>query len=244
MIYDYSDLEQKIKTLIQIGVKNILIKGEAGLGKTTIASKALKNLGREAQVVNLNSQTDISDLLGKYVLINGNTKWVDGSITRALKEKKDLILQELNAAEPEILIHLHSLWDDCRELHLYMKEGNEKIRARNTITIVTLNEGYAGTSFLNRALLDRFAQIEVPFPSEDDWKEILRLNTDLNEAQIDLFSKVFSKINSEKDEDFISIRQGIMFSKIYPKDKELAIEALALSKNMKSELRDALRILE
>ena len=66
----YKDIVQVIKSKIFYPV---YIQGSSGNGKTHSVEQACASLGREMVRVNITIETDEDDLIGHYVLINGET---------------------------------------------------------------------------------------------------------------------------------------------------------------------------
>src|SRR3972149_2873117 len=59
------ELQQKIATAMGLG-QNLLIEGGTALGKTTTVAKMCAELGYELHYVNLNGQSDVENLMGRY----------------------------------------------------------------------------------------------------------------------------------------------------------------------------------
>ncbi|NUM37463.1 MAG: AAA family ATPase [Candidatus Brocadiae bacterium] len=74
-----------------------LFVGEPGSGKTTWAMMAaLKFTGQEGEILQGTPDTEISHIWGFFALANGETKFCDGPLPRALKKGRFLIVEELN----------------------------------------------------------------------------------------------------------------------------------------------------
>ncbi len=83
-------------------------------------------LGWEVHYANLNGATDVEDLMGRYIPNPHRTKpddpeyiFADGRVTAGLRQEegktKVIVLDEINAAAPNILIRLHEVLDNDRE---------------------------------------------------------------------------------------------------------------------------------
>ncbi len=149
-----------VKKAMQEG-ENILLVGETGTGKTHLVYYVAKMLGRKVVRVNLNRAVTPEDLVGSWQ-VNGEApnekafKWVDGVLTRALKEGAIFMCDEINAAPPEILFILNSVLDE-RKLRLIQHQGELIEANKDFVFVATMNpESYEGTQKLNPALLDRF----------------------------------------------------------------------------------------
>jgi hypothetical protein len=78
-----------------------------------------------------------------------------------------VVVDEINAAPPEILFVLHSVTDDERQIVLTQKDG-EVVKAHPDFWFVaTMAPEYHGTEKLNQALKDRF-EVVLQYPYEVD----------------------------------------------------------------------------
>mgnify|MGYP001560611586 FL=1 len=100
----------------------MLVEGGTSLGKTTTVRKMAAELGWEVHYVNLNGATDVEDLMGRYIPNSRKSTpedpeyiFADGKVTSGLRQEKGktkvVILDEFNAAAPNILIRLHEVLD-------------------------------------------------------------------------------------------------------------------------------------
>ena len=106
MIFDPKLLPKSSIETIEFSIENnlpILLVGETGTGKTSciryLSEKHKKNFVR----INLNGATGNEELLGKFVFENGETRWVYGTLIEAMKNGDWLLVDEINASNPETL---------------------------------------------------------------------------------------------------------------------------------------------
>lgn len=138
----------------------ILLIGETGVGKTQavryLAWKTQNGLRR----VNLNGATTVDEFLGKLLINEQGTYWLDGVLVEAMQAGDWILLDEINACLPEIAFSLHSLLDDDRMVVLTEHDGRIVRPHENFRIFASMNpseEGrYGGTKMLNEALMDRF----------------------------------------------------------------------------------------
>lgn len=154
---------KEILSTLTIAVKeNIpaLLVGQTGTGKNTILKHVAESLNRTDIVrVNLTGETTVEDLTGRVQLKDGNTVDQDGNVTLAVREGKYLILDEINACQPEVLFALQSLLDDDHSLTL---PNGEVVKAHKDFRVfATMNptSGYVGTKSLNKAFMSRFGVV-------------------------------------------------------------------------------------
>jgi midasin len=135
--------------------------GETGVGKTTIVREIAKEQSKNLVRVSVNGSMGVEEILGKWLVDKGTTKWQDGILTSAIRRGDWVVMDEINAALPEILFTLHSLLDDDRKIVLPEKD-NEIVTPHDDFRFfATMNppEEYAGTKDMNKALMSRFTAV-------------------------------------------------------------------------------------
>ncbi len=169
IIVGYEDILEDIKYAVEKNLPTLLI-GETGIGKTSLIRYVAQQNKKEYRRLNLNGQTTIDEFVGKTLLNKDGTFWQDGVLTDAMKKGHWLILDDFNAALPEILFVLHSLLDDDQYIVLSEKNG-EIVRPHKDFRIfASMNPSgrYTGTKELNKAFLSRFPMIlAIDFPQPD-----------------------------------------------------------------------------
>lgn len=139
-----------------------LLVGQTGTGKNTILRHiAEKNARKDVIRLNLTGDTTVDDLIGHYQIKDRSTAWQDGSVTEAVRNGHILILDEVNAAQPEVLFALQSLLDDDRSLTLTSHDNSIVKAHKNFRIFATMNptSGYAGTKSMNKAFMSRFGVV-------------------------------------------------------------------------------------
>ncbi len=143
----------------------VLLRGETGTGKTTIVKHLTEEAGKTLTRINLTGQTTREDLIGKYILKNGNLEWQDGPLATALRKGHWILLDEINAALPEVLFVLQSLLESDGKLGnvlLVEKDGEMLVPHEDSIIFATCNPSeYEGVKEINMATLSRFAVIDI-----------------------------------------------------------------------------------
>lgn len=172
---DHGDIMKTMAIAIRDNLPVLLI-GESGTGKTSairyLANQTLNGLRR----VNLNGGTTADELVGRLLINEKGTYWIDGILTEAMRNGEWIVLDEINAALPEVLFVLQSVLDDDGYLVLNEKDNKEIVHKHpNFRLFATCNPPeYAGTKELNKALLSRFAIcISADFPPEKTELEII-----------------------------------------------------------------------
>jgi len=154
----------------------ILLMGESGTGKTSAIRYMAHETKNGLRRVNLNGGTTADELVGRLLINEKGTYWVDGILTEAMRNGEWIVLDEINAALPEVLFVLQSVLDDDGYLVLSEKDDKEIVnKHKNFRMFATCNPPeYAGTKEMNKALLSRFAIcINAEFPPEKKEFEII-----------------------------------------------------------------------
>ena len=74
----------------------VFITGPSGNGKTMSIEQACAKAKRKFVCVSMTPDTDEGDLLGNYVLINGQMEWRDGPVTLAARQGAVLCIDEID----------------------------------------------------------------------------------------------------------------------------------------------------
>lgn len=140
----------------------IFVTGPTGNGKSTMVEQACARNKRTYIRLQINGQTDEDQLIGSKTLINGNIEIVEGPVLIAMRTGSVLLLDELDAADPNNIMCLQSILEGRP---YYFKLKNEMIYPQPGFNIVatgnTKGRGsddgkYIGTKILNEAFLERF----------------------------------------------------------------------------------------
>ena len=155
---------------ISIGIKDnlpVLLIGESGTGKTSAIRYLAKETNNGLRRINLNGGTTADELVGRNMINEKGTYWIDGALTEAMRHGEWIVFDEINAALPEVLFVLQSVLDDDGFLVLTEKDDKELVYKHPNFRIfATCNPPeYAGTKEMNQALLSRFAIcIDAQYP--------------------------------------------------------------------------------
>jgi cobaltochelatase CobS len=157
-IYGNEEILGTLKIAFKRSIPALLI-GQTGTGKNTILRYIAKQNSRTDVIrLNLTGDTTVDDLIGHYQIKDHSTVWQDGSVTDAVRNGHILVLDEVNAAQPEVLFALQSLLDDDRSLTLTSHDNSVVNAHENFRIFATMNptSGYAGTKSMNKAFMSRF----------------------------------------------------------------------------------------
>jgi len=169
--------EIKWKYLIRSAVrgKNIMMTGPAGCGKTMAAKSLVNSLDRPDFYFNLGATQDPrASLIGNtHYNKEKGTYFSESLFVKAIKtENAVILLDELSRAHPEAWNILMTVLDEGqRYLRLDEASGQTTVKVAPGVTFVaTANIGneYTATRVMDRALIDRFTQIEMDVLNKDE----------------------------------------------------------------------------
>lgn len=163
---DHGDIMKTLAIAVRDNMPVLLI-GESGTGKTSAIRHMAHEGGYGLRRVNLNGGTTADELVGRNMINEKGTYWIDGVLTEAMRKGEWIVLDEINAALPEVLFVLQSVLDDDGYLVLNEKDDKEIVHKHaNFRLFATCNPPeYAGTKEMNKSLLSRFGIcINAEFP--------------------------------------------------------------------------------
>ena len=92
----------------------VLVIGPKGTGKTSLVREYAIQKSKELQSINFSLRTRESHLVGTKNLVDGNIGFDEGILVKSMKEGNILYLDEINAAEADVLLRLDEALDDRR----------------------------------------------------------------------------------------------------------------------------------
>lgn len=217
---DTNGILEQVGILLNFRMPTLFI-GETGVGKTSIGRYIASVTQNGFVRVNHNGSTAIEDIVGRYIAVNGQTVWVDGALTKAMKEGMIYFADEINAAPAEINFVYHQVLDDDGRLTLVEKD-HEVVKAHPNFRFMAgMNPptDYAGTKELNRALLSRFAVINVDYPDPKTEEAIIMERTKVNAETAERMVAFAGQLRSSHQKGTmryaISTRDLIMWGQLY-----------------------------
>lgn len=141
----------------------VLLKGPTGCGKTRFVEAMAHHSGRELITVAGHEDLTSSDLVGRFLLKGGETVWVDGPLTRAVREGAICYLDEIVEARQDTTVVIHPLADHRRELPLD-RLGITLKAAPGFQLVMSYNPGYQSVlKSIKESTRQRFVAIELDF---------------------------------------------------------------------------------
>jgi len=189
--------------------KNIMMTGPSGCGKTDATFKAAKYLEREVHYFNLGATQDPrSTLIGNTHFSKADgTFFSEALFVKALQtENAVILLDELSRAHPEAWNILMTVLDPIqRYLRLDEKDDSPTIKVADGVSfIATANIGmeYTATRVIDRAILDRFALIEMePLSEENEFTLLKGKFPSIDDKVLNNLCSIVSSIRKEINSD-------------------------------------------
>ncbi|XP_011610045.2 midasin isoform X2 [Takifugu rubripes] len=147
--------------------KPVLLEGSPGVGKTSLVAALAKACGNPLVRINLSEQTDITDLFGTDLPVEGGKggefAWRDGPLLAALKAGHWVVLDELNLASQSVLEGLNACFDHRAEIYIPELGMSFHVQHEKTKIFACQNpftQG-GGRKGLPKSFLNRFTQVFV-----------------------------------------------------------------------------------
>tara|TARA_B100000586_G_scaffold3056_1_gene2050 strand:+ start:215 stop:1042 length:828 start_codon:yes stop_codon:yes gene_type:complete len=199
----------------------VMIIGPKGTGKTSLAREYATQKSKKMESINFSLRTRESHLVGTKNLTEGRIGFDEGILVKSMKEGNILYLDEINAAEADVLLRLDEALDDRRQIVLKESDG-QIIKAKDSwFVIATINPlTHVGTKELPPQLLSRFpVRIRLDYPPEDLEYQIIKKHVkNLTESDVLLGIKLANTLRQASAVEELyyspSIRETIAFAKL------------------------------
>ena len=142
----------------------VMVKGPTGCGKSRFVEYMAWKLGKPLISVACNEDMTASDLVGRYLLDAGGTRWLDGPLTKAARIGAICYLDEIVEARQDTTVVIHPLTDHRRTLPIDKK--GELVEAHTDFQLViSYNPGYQSLmKDLKQSTKQRFTAFDFDYP--------------------------------------------------------------------------------
>ena len=153
--------------------KPVLIEGPPGVGKTSLISALSEIIGIGLTRINLSAQTELGDLFGSDVPLEGQAAgrfgWRDASFLQALREGRWVLLDEMNLASQTVLEGLNACLDHRGQV--YISELDRTFPKHSDFMLFAAQNPYTqggGRKGLPLSFVDRFTTVYIEEFSPED----------------------------------------------------------------------------
>ena len=174
----------------------LLLKGPTGTGKSRFIEFMAHQLGKKLITISCHEETSSTDLIGRFIIKGAETVWLDGPLTKGVKEGAIVYLDEVAEARPDVIVAIHSLTDHRREL--FIDKLGETVKAHEDFMLVaSFNPGYQrGFKELKPSTRQRFVAISFDYPDAGIETEILIKETGVDHGHAKSLVKIGNKIRN------------------------------------------------
>ncbi len=174
----------------------LLLKGPTGCGKTRFVEHMAARLNLPLHTVACHDDLSAADLIGRYLLKGGDTIWVDGPLTRAVREGGICYLDEVVEARKDVTVVLHPLTDDRRRL-VIDKTGEELVAPKSFMLVASYNPGYQNIlKKLKPSTRQRFVSIGFDFPQPEVETPVVMRESGLDQGRARALVRLAGKIRT------------------------------------------------
>jgi len=195
----------------------LLIKGPTGCGKTRLVEHMAARLGRPLVTVSCHDDLSAADLVGRHLISGGDTAWVDGPLTRAVREGAICYLDEVVEARKDTTVVLHPLADDRRALTIE-RTGEQLQAAPGFMLVVSYNPGYQNLlKSLKPSTRQRFVALQLDYPAPEVERAILEAEGGASPAlaeQLVRLAQALRRLTDHDLEETASTRLLVMAARL------------------------------
>lgn len=213
--------------------RNLLLIGDAGVGKSSVIVEIAGRLNIPVYQLACSGKTRFQHLVGSRELVGGETKWVDGPLTRAMREGGILLMDEVTRMDTGEQMNLAAVLDARSALTI--PDTGEVVKPHPRFRVAaTGNSGgfgdesgaYAGEKPSSFAFLDRFQKMRVnPMPANVEI-DLLKRVSGLPDEIIALMSRLATEVRKS----FVGAGGGLSVT-ISPRSMQVwAMEAAGYQK--------------
>lgn len=208
----------------------VLIKGPTGCGKTRFVEHMAARLGRALVTVSCHDDLSAADLVGRYLIGEQGTVWVDGPLARAVRSGAICYLDEVVEARKDTTVVLHPLADDRRVLPIE-RTGEQLVAPPGFMLVVSYNPGYQNLlKSLKPSTRQRFVALTFGYPAPEVERGILVAEAGVEPALAERLVNLAQALRRMTDHDLeetVSTRLLVMAARLAVSGLPLAIACRA-----------------
>ena len=187
--------------------KPILLEGSPGVGKTTLVAALAQAIGVPLTRINLSDQTDLMDLFGSDVPIEGAEAgaftWHDAPFLRAMQKGEWVLLDEMNLASQSVLEGLNACLDHRGQV--YVSELDQMFQRHPDFVVFAAQNPHhqgGGRKGLPASFVNRFTVVYTDIFTADDLFTISNeMYPDASRGNIDTMLQCVTAISQQLQQD-------------------------------------------
>ncbi|MBF0422699.1 MAG: CbbQ/NirQ/NorQ/GpvN family protein [Magnetococcales bacterium] len=142
----------------------VLLKGPTGCGKSRFVAHMAWRLARPLITISCHEDMTAADLVGRFLVVGGDTLWQDGPLTQAVRHGGICYLDEIVEARKDTMVVIHPLADDRRILPVEKLGGMLRAHA-DFCLVISYNPGYQSVlKELKPSTRQRFVALSFDYP--------------------------------------------------------------------------------
>ncbi|MEE9279243.1 MAG: CbbQ/NirQ/NorQ/GpvN family protein [Myxococcota bacterium] len=191
----------------------VLLKGPTGCGKTRFLEHVTWLLYRASEAPRRRLETPLitvachedltgTDLVGRYLLAGDETVWMDGPLTRAVREGAICYLDEIVEARKDTTVLIHSLTDHRRMLPVE-KRGETLDAHPDFLLVISYNPGYQSVlKDLKPSTRQRFVSLQFDYPDVEGEARIISHESGVDKAEAERLATVGERVRNLREHGF------------------------------------------
>ena len=173
-------LRDVLAYLHDAGGDGMRLSGPTGCGKTSLITQIANRLNWPVQSVTCHGRMELNALVGQFVLVKGETRFVHGPLAVAARDGHILILNESDLMDPAELAGLNDVIEG--QPLVIAESGGEIIRPHPMFRLFATGNSagagdgsglYQGVLRQNLAFMDRFRVVHVDYPEPEIEKQVI-----------------------------------------------------------------------
>ncbi len=196
----------------------LLLKGPTGCGKTRLVEHMAARLGRPLVTVSCHDDLSAADLVGRHLIVGGDTLWSDGPLARAVRQGAICYLDEVVEARKDTTVVLHPLADDRRVLPIE-RTGELVPAAPGFMLVVSYNPGYQNAlKGLKPSTRQRFVALSLGYPKAEIERRIVATEGGVDDgvaAQLVRLAQAMRRLTDHDLEETASTRLLVMAARLH-----------------------------